>query len=67
MKLVTFTAGGSAPRVGALSEDEAQVIDLAAGDNQPYFQAMLALIDTYFSRYPQRRTAHEHGDDRPLL
>lgn len=29
--------------------------------------AMLALIDTYFSRYPQRRTAHEHGDDRPLL
>jgi cytosine deaminase len=28
---------------------------------------MLALIDTCFERYPQRRAAHEHGDDRPLL
>ncbi|MDA1310420.1 MAG: fumarylacetoacetate hydrolase family protein, partial [Proteobacteria bacterium] len=45
MKLVTFTAGGGAPRVGALSEDETRVIDLAAADDQPYFQTMLALIE----------------------
>ncbi|MBT3399703.1 MAG: fumarylacetoacetate hydrolase family protein, partial [Rhodospirillaceae bacterium] len=45
MKLVTFTAGGSAARVGALSEDETRVFDLAAADNQPYFQTMLDLIE----------------------
>ena len=45
MKLVTFTAGGGAPRVGALSEDETRVFDLAAADNQPCFETMLALIE----------------------
>lgn len=44
MKLVTFTNGGE-PRVGALSDDETRVVDLAAADDQPYFATMLDVIE----------------------
>ncbi|HCP01531.1 MAG: isomerase [Alphaproteobacteria bacterium] len=44
MKLVTFTLGGGAQKVGALTQDETGVVDLAAADNQPYFSTMLDLI-----------------------
>ncbi|NNE84592.1 MAG: fumarylacetoacetate hydrolase family protein, partial [Alphaproteobacteria bacterium] len=46
MKLVTFTAGGGEPRVGAMNADDTRVVDLAAADNQPYFATMLDLIET---------------------
>jgi 2-keto-4-pentenoate hydratase/2-oxohepta-3-ene-1,7-dioic acid hydratase in catechol pathway len=46
MKLVTFTTGGSEPRVGAMNADDTRVVDLAAADNQPYFATMLDLIET---------------------
>lgn len=45
MKLVTFTAGGGAPRVGAMNGDDTRVVDLAAADNQPYFATMLDVIE----------------------
>ncbi|MBS28747.1 MAG: isomerase [Alphaproteobacteria bacterium] len=46
MKLVTFTASGGEERVGALTDDDTRVVDLAAADDQPYFATMLALIET---------------------
>lgn len=46
MKLVTFTTGGSEPRVGAMNADDTRVVDLAAADNQPYFATMLDVIET---------------------
>jgi len=42
---------------------ERQGIDVEVWQNSD----MLALIDAYFLRHPQRRAAHEDGDDRPLL
>ena len=45
MKLVTFTAGGGEPRVGAMNADDTRVVDLAAADNQPYFATMLDVIE----------------------
>ena len=46
MKLVTYTAGGAEPRVGAMNADDTRVVDLAAADNQPYFATMLDVIET---------------------
>ena len=46
MKLVTFTAAGGEPRVGAMNADDTRVVDLAAADNQPYFATMLDVIET---------------------
>ncbi len=45
MKLVTFHTGDGQPRTGALNTAEDAVFDLAAGDAQPFFATMLALIE----------------------
>ncbi len=54
MKLVTFT-NGSAPRVGALIDDDTRVVDLAAADNQAYFATMLDVIEAGDTAVSQAR------------
>jgi len=46
MKLVSFEAGNRQRHIGALLPGEAEVADLTASDEAPYFRDMLALIDS---------------------
>ena len=52
MKLVTFSGDGGAARIGALIEDDARIVDLAAaaekhlGGAPAFLASMLALIES---------------------